>query len=116
TINPAIFAEFANVVYRFGHSMLNENVERIYEDGSSGDLPLMTAFLNPVAYDDNGLLSHDQAAGAIFRGMSGQVGNEIDEFVTDTLRNQLLGIPLDLATINITRGRDTGMPTLNEAR
>lgn len=115
-INPAIFAEFANVVYRFGHSMLNENVERQYADGERGDMKLFEAFLNPVGYDNNGALTHDQAAGAIIRGMSGQLGNEIDEFVTNTLRNQLLGIPLDLASINIARGRDTGMPTLNEAR
>ena len=30
-------------------------------------------------------------------GMSDQTGNELDEFVTDTLRNNLLGLPLDLA-------------------
>jgi hypothetical protein len=28
TINPAIVAEFADVVYRFGHSMLTETVDR----------------------------------------------------------------------------------------
>ena len=43
-------------------------------------------------------------------------GNEIDEFVVDALRNSLLGLPLDLPAINIARGRDTGMPTLNQAR
>lgn len=115
-LDPAIFAEFANVVYRFGHSMLNENVDRIHADGTADSMSLFQAFLNPVAYDNDGSLTHDQAAGAIIRGMSGQLGNEIDEFVTNTLRNQLLGIPLDLASINIARGRDTGMPTLNEAR
>lgn len=115
-INPAIFSEFANVVYRFGHSMLNENVDRVAADGSANHMSLFEAFLNPVAYDEGGSLTHAEAAGAIIRGMSAQVGNEIDEFVTNTLRNQLLGIPLDLATINIARGRDTGMPTLNEAR
>ena len=58
----------------------------------------------------------DIAAGAIIRGMTRQVGNEIDEFVTSALRNNLLGLPLDLATINLARGRDTGVPSLNEAR
>ena len=48
--------------------------------------------------------------------MTRQDGNEIDEFVTDALRNNLLGLPLDLAAINIARGRDTGVPTLNAAR
>ena len=28
TINPAIVAEFAHTVYRFGHSMLTETVDR----------------------------------------------------------------------------------------
>jgi hypothetical protein len=48
--------------------------------------------------------------------MTRQAGNEIDEFVTSALRNNLLGLPLDLATINLARGRDTGVPSLNEAR
>ena len=32
------------------------------------------------------------------------------------MRNNLLGLPLDLAAINIVRGRDTGVPSLNAAR
>lgn len=115
-INPAIFAEFANVVYRFGHSMLRETIDRVNSDGSTDHLDLFDAFLNPLAYDNSGTLTHDMAAGAIMRGLSGQVGNEIDEFVTNVLRNQLVGIPLDLTAINIARGRDTNMPSLNEAR
>ncbi len=114
-IDPAIFAEFAHVVYRFGHSMLNETVDRIGTDGVQSNLDLFDAFLNPIAFDDSGL-DASAAAGAIARGMTGQVGMEIDEFVANVLRNQLLGIPLDLATLNIARGRETGMPSLNEAR
>ena len=49
-------------------------------------------------------------------GMTDQTGNEIDEFVTETLRNNLLGLPLDLAAINITRGREAGVPPLNDFR
>ena len=126
-INPAIFAEFANAVYRFGHSMLTDTVSRIFldengkplgnPDGTSeADIGLIQAFLNPLEYDQDGSISHEEAAGAIVRGMTLVHGNEIDEFVVDALRNNLLGLPLDLAAINIARGRDTGMPTLNEAR
>jgi Ca2+-binding RTX toxin-like protein len=115
-IDPAIMAEFAHTVYRFGHSMLNETVDRIGSDGVRKDMDLLDAFLNPPAYTDGGAMSADEAAGSVFNGMSLQVGNEIDEFVTEALRNRLLGLPLDLATINIARGRDAGVPPLNTAR
>lgn len=123
-INPAIFAEFANVVYRFGHSMLTDTMPRIFIDtngqiSGTDDKGLIASFLNPLAFNQNqlgGTISAEQAAGAIVRGMTIERGNEIDEFVTGALRNTLLGLPLDLAAINIARGRDTGMPTLNEAR
>jgi Ca2+-binding RTX toxin-like protein len=117
-INPAIFAEFAHVVYRFGHSMLTETVARTDEDMQSDDIGLIEAFLNPVAFHElNGqTVSTEQAVGAIVRGMTRQVGNEIDEFITDALRNNLVGLPLDLGALNLARGRDTLMPTLNQAR
>ncbi len=115
-IDPAIMAEFAHVVYRFGHSMLNESVDRIAADGQTTDhIGLIDAFLNPVEYQASGGDS-DIAAGAILRGMTRQVGNEIDEFLTEALRNNLVGLPLDLGAINIARGRDTGVPSLNDAR
>ncbi|MBB4004415.1 peroxidase family protein [Aurantimonas endophytica] len=120
-VDPSIFSEFANTVYRFGHSMLTENMPRIDADGNPMDagLGLVEAFLNPVLFDQTlaGVsISHDEAAAAIVRGMTIERGNEIDEFVVDALRNNLLGLPLDLAAINIARGRDTGMPSLNDAR
>lgn len=115
-INPAIFAEFAHVVYRFGHSMLTETVARTDITMQDSDIGLIEAFLNPVAFNNDGTLSDDQAIGAIVRGMTRQVGNEIDEFITEALRNNLVGLPLDLGALNIARGRETLMPTLNQAR
>ena len=114
-INPAIFAEFAQAVYRFGHSMLNETIDTITVNGQQVSMKLFDGFLNPVGFGSDAI-DHDAAAGAIIRGMSRQHGNEIDEFVTHVLRNQLVGIPLDLAALNIARGRDLGLPSLNEAR
>jgi hypothetical protein len=119
SINPAIRAEFAHAVYRFGHSMLTETVARRNADGTPNNIALLDAFLNPPSFNNGGAagqLSADRAAGSIFRGMSRQVGNEIDEFVTPALRSNLLGLPLDLAAINMARARETGVPSLNAAR
>jgi Ca2+-binding RTX toxin-like protein len=117
-INPAIRAEFAHAVYRFGHSMLTESVDRVRANGTRADIDLLDAFLNPPTFlaDGAATLTPEQAAGNIVRGMTRQTGNELDEFVTEALRNRLLGLPLDLATLNMARARDTGTPSLNEAR
>lgn len=115
TIDPAIFAEFAHTVYRFGHTMLTENIARTRADGTTFDIGLIQAFLNPVEFTASGTDDLDSAS-VIIRGMTRQIGNEVDEFVTSALRNNLLGLPLDLPTINLTRGRDTGIPSLNDAR
>ena len=128
-VDPSIVGEFAHTVYRFGHSMLTETVDRYdvnfnvigFERGEA-QLDLIEAFLNPLAlydYDDNtrtSRLTPEQATGAVLRGVTRTRGNEIDEFITGALQNNLLGLPLDLGAINIARGRDTGVPPLNAAR
>ena len=133
-LNPAVKAEFAHAVYRFGHSMLTETISRRNEDspgpdnefgtsddelGSQNDISLLEGFLNPPEYTDGGPagpLTSEEAAGSVIMGMSDQAGNELDEFVTDTLRNNLLGLPLDLPTVNMTRARSEGIPRLNVLR
>lgn len=119
-IDPSILAEFAHTVYRFGHSMLTGTVDRLENDLTpvNDDLDqktLLEAFLNPQMYLSSGV---DLAAanGAIVRGLTRDVGNEIDEFIVQDVRSNLLGLPLDLAALNIARGRDTGIPSLNETR
>lgn len=130
-LNPAIVAEFAHAVYRFGHSQLTDAVDRLDNDltfvnsdvagvDDAAQVGLIEAFLNPQEFTASaGFLSpisDEVATGAIIRGMSRQVGAEIDEFVVEALRNNLLGLPLDLPAINIARGRETGVPSLNDAR
>jgi|CXWL01.1.fsa_nt_gi Ca2+-binding RTX toxin-like protein len=143
-LDPAITAEFAHAVYRFGHSMLDETVNRYVlqeafldangvptavdtgvvnplagtpmldanGDPVLNDIGLIEAFLNPLEFAAHG----SNAAAEIILGSVNQVGNEIDEFVTGALRNNLVGLPLDLAALNIARGRDTGVPPLNLLR
>jgi Animal haem peroxidase/FlgD Ig-like domain/RTX calcium-binding nonapeptide repeat (4 copies) len=128
-VDPSIVAEFAHTVYRFGHSMLTEDVKRTLAPdaanilGQEANIGLIEAFLNPVEFDKNldptpatPTYSPEQAIGAIVRGTTRERGNELDEFVTDALRDNLLGLPLDLPTINMVRGRDTGVPSLQVAR
>jgi Ca2+-binding RTX toxin-like protein len=125
-LNPAIVAEFAHTVYRFGHSMLTDTVDRLDNDLSlvnsnnvNADDPaqvtLIQAFLNPQEFSSGGI-DDEAATGALVRGMSRQMGSEIDEFVVEALRNNLLGLPLDLPALNIARGREAGIPSLNESR
>ncbi len=119
-INPSIVAEFAHTVYRFGHSMLTGTVDRLENDLTTvnGDLDqktLLAVFLNPQAY----LASGDDLAtinANLIRGLSRDVGNEIDEMIVTDVRSNLLGLPLDLGALNLARGRDTGIPSLNQTR
>ena len=100
TLDPSIVAEFAHTVYRFGHSMLLDTVDRLDNDltlvgGTTSQIGLIEAFLNPVAFSTNANGSNGSqtaadiaalgvdaatAGGAILRGMTRQAGNEIDEF------------------------------------
>ncbi|MBB5748402.1 peroxidase family protein [Micrococcus sp. TA1] len=114
-VNSSIRAEFAHSVYRFGHSMLRENIPVQQADGTMKDIKLLDAFLKPTLFAESGA-NADDAAGNILKGLANQTANGVDEFVTDTLRNQLLGLPLDLATINMARARETGTPGLQAAR
>ncbi len=112
-INASISDDFAQVAFRFGHTTIRETIDTL--DPSGGltgqimSLTLKDSFLNPSLFASVG-------AGSIALGMSHQQMNAVDEFVTPALNQGLLGQPLDLAAINIARGRDMGMATLNEMR
>lgn len=109
-INATITHEFAAAAYRLGHSMLNNYLTVQKDDGSTVELPLFTAFLRPDTFDANG------GAKGLVGGMVTSLHQEIDAQMVTTMRNNLVGRPLDLAAFNIARGRDLGLPTLNEMR
>ena len=52
TINPDIVAEFAHVVYRFGHSMLTETIDRFDPTFTGQHIGLIEGFLNPISFDN----------------------------------------------------------------
>ncbi len=113
---PMIANEFANAAYRMGHTMLSPTLRRLEatdQTVDSGHLPLQQAFFNPNIIIDEGIDS-------ILRGLASQPAQSIDTFVVDDVRNFLFGPPgaggFDLASLNIQRGRDHGLPDLNSVR
>jgi len=131
TVNPDITDLFAHAVYRFGHSMLSDTIQRNRPannatgggTGASCNVSLLTGFTNPQLYNTGcsgslpgAAMDGTDAAGAVLRGMTLQRGQAIDPYVINTLKNNLLGLPLDLAALNLARGRDTGVAPLNAVR
>ncbi len=120
TMNAGIHNEFSTAVYRFGHSMLPEEMKMARMPGAKADtLSLKDAFFNPafLGSDGTGQTKHmDQ----LLLGLSTTVAQEIDTKVADAIRNFLFGAPgsggMDLASLNIQRGRDHGLPSYNEMR
>lgn len=104
-----------SIVYRMGHSGLNDMIMRDNIDGEMfGPLNLNQVFFNPG-------ISRGVEVDALLSGMSRQVQREIDAQHVDAIRNTLFmqaTVPqaMDLVARNIQRGRDHGIPDLNTVR
>jgi peroxidase len=117
SVDPSIANVFSTVAFRFGHSMLSGELALARRDGrptKRGGLGLRDAFFDPR------LLERDVRMSSLFRGLAGHVAQQVDPFVIDDVRNFLFGPPgaggLDLAALNIQRGRDHGLPDYNGVR
>ncbi len=115
-VNPGISNIFSTAAYRFGHSMLSPELLRLDDDGNvtaSGNLPLRNAFFAPHELTANGIDS-------LLRGAAQHRAQEVDTMVVEDVRSFLFGPPgsggFDLASLNIQRGRDHGLPDYNQAR
>ena len=111
--SPNIFNEFATAAFRLGHTMLNENLHAIDQDCNETVLPLAQAFFRPD-------LLQQHEIGEVLGGLSTKAQQEVDVQITDAVRNFLFGPPgaggFDLASLNIQRGRDHGLPDYNTLR
>lgn len=114
---PAISNLFSTAIFRFGHSALSPTILRLDANGApipQGHLALRDGFFAPRRIIDEGGIE------PILRGLAGQACSSIDTEIVDDVRNFLFGPPgsggLDLAALNIQRGRDHGLPSYNDAR
>ena len=109
---------FATAAYRLGHTMVTEQILLLDENCQeySDALSLIDVFFNPSIIREEGI-------DLILKGLAVQTQNSVDLKITDNLRNFLFGDPssgqsfgLDLASLNIQRGRDHGLPNYNSVR
>jgi len=116
-MNPSISNVFSAAAFRIGHTLINSDILRMDNEGdeiSDGSIKLKDAFFNPQAIVlANGIDPY-------FKGMGTQVMQKMDCKIVGDLRNFLFGGPqsgaLDLAAINIYRGRDRGISDYNTLR
>lgn len=118
SVNPTIFNEFSVAAFRLGHSMLNEQLLRLDASGvviADGHVDLKSAFFAAPS-----ILASETDLDPILRGFATQEHQELDAKVIDDIRNFLFGQPgsggFDLASLNIQRGRDHGVPGYNDMR
>ena len=118
TLNPSIYNEFSAASFRLGHSMLNEQLWRLDEQGQpieAGHVDLAAAFFTAPR-----LLTERNSLDPVLRGLAAQRHQTIDTKIVHDVRNFLFGAPgdggLDLASLNIQRGRDHGLPDYNSMR
>ncbi len=115
-VDPAVSGLFSGAAFRVGHTQLIPNFQRLDNNNQplpGNELPLRFAFFNSAALKSDGIEPY-------LRGLYATQMQEIDPYVIDDVRNFLFGPPgsggMDLASINIQRGRDMGLPSYNQAR
>lgn len=114
-VNPGIATEFSTAAFRFGHSMLGDDINFLDNDGNEvrAALSLRDAFFNAPVVSQTGI-------DPILKYLASDRAQEIDTKVVDDVRNFLFGAPgqggFDLAALNIQRGRDHGLADYNTVR
>lgn len=116
-IMPQVSNVFSAAAFRVGHTLINSNLIRIESTDPnvpSGSISLRDSYFNPS------IVSLTGGVEPYLRGMATQVQQKMDSKVIDDVRNFLFGSPaaggLDLAAININRGRERGLPDYNTVR
>jgi peroxidase len=130
-VNPSIASEFSTVAFRFGHSLLDNEIERQTNAGEDisiaggADIPLAFDFFNPTLLNPagvkdpfTGLTSTD--IDPILKADADGVSQAMDLKAVEAVRNLLFGNGgaggEDLMARDVQRGRDNGLPDYNTMR
>ncbi|XP_052791801.1 peroxidase-like [Mya arenaria] len=119
-VDPSVFVEFTTAAMRFGHAQLPATLRLVDANFNAfGDTLAVTDLLfNVASYFDNG--SREGVTNLLRLFIVNPVAPGADPFLeTDYLDNLFrdgMGGSYDLASLNIQRGRDHGLPTYNQMR
>ena len=113
TLDATLSNEFANAAYRVGHTLLSPAIQLVDPTGNHlGSVKLRDAFFDPEFAQDNGI-------DMVLKGLAMQEAQDVDAFIVDEVRDFLFAEGnggLDLAAVNLQRGRDHGLPSYNDMR
>eukprot|EP00088_Acartia_fossae_P020565 TRINITY_DN2211_c0_g1_i10.p1 TRINITY_DN2211_c0_g1~~TRINITY_DN2211_c0_g1_i10.p1 ORF type:complete len:747 (-),score=69.80 TRINITY_DN2211_c0_g1_i10:194-2434(-) len=115
-INPSAASGFTTAAFRFGHSLLPATIERWSRSHQFVGTQRLSEMLQQP-YD----LFKPGWADQYLLGMLNQVAQAMDDSVTEQVTNHLFeepgrGFGMDLAALNIQRGREHGIPSFNRWR
>lgn len=114
-VNTGLATEFSTAAFRIGHTLINDDVEFLNNDAEEirEGLPLAMAFFNPAPVVEVG-------PDPLLKYLATDNAQEVDTQLVEGLRDFLFGPPgaggLDLASLNIQRGRDHGLADYNTVR
>lgn len=115
-VNAGMTTEFSTCAFRFCHSMIPDELERLAENGdpiAQGHLKLSDGFFSPETFLEGG------GVDPLIRGLAAQDAMAVDAAMSTELRNFLDrgdGEDGDLLASNIARGRDLGLADYNMLR
>ena len=100
------------ITFRFGHSMMPKQVPSMNRNRRTNrNIDLHQIFNNVSMFESESNLMDD-----LIRGQSGDKAAAWDPAFNEDLVNRLFDEELDLAALNINRGRDHGIPGYNRYR
>lgn len=111
-VDASISNEFATAIYRVGHTLINPEFTLYGKDGKPFKKQLRDTFFKTDVLLEDGIEG-------VLRGTLNTKAAEVDAKITSQVRNFLtLETPMrvDLAALNIQRGRDHGVPRYNQLR
>ncbi|XP_067224184.1 peroxidasin homolog isoform X4 [Chanodichthys erythropterus] len=118
-INAGILNAFATAAFRFGHTLINPILYRLdetFQPIQQGHILLHKAFFSPFRIVNEGGID------PLLRGLFGVAGKMrvstqlLNTELTERLFSMAHAVALDLAAMNIQRGRDHGIPPYNDYR